>query len=99
VVWRSRVELLGFLPFLEGLTSPQNLWWMTMALNPGGRLTPGIVKPLHGNALSRERPALAALDDKLVTAWKGVNVNTLYFSTCSEGSENMDEPCSHPRRV
>ena len=94
-VWRGRDQALGVfgtVPYMEHLVGSLKLWWTRMSVSDGVRLTSGHVRMLHTNAMSRERPALAALADQLVAAWKGVNDNTLYFSTLSNNSDEWTNP-------
>lgn len=94
-VWRGRDESFGFLvplPYMEHITGSLNLWWTRMSSNGSVRLTAGPVRLLHTNALSRERPAVAALADQLVAAWRAVDDNALYFSTLSNNSEEWTNP-------
>jgi hypothetical protein len=45
---------------------------------------------------AHERPAVAGLAGSLVASWKGVNHETLYFSTLQPGSLNWSDPAPIP---
>ena len=99
-VWRGRDYAIGPFPSIPGVehfAGSLNLWWTRMTSSGDGRLAPGSVRLLHPNTLSRERPAVAVLADQLVAAWKGVDDNTLWFSTLSNGSEEWTNPAAIPQ--
>ncbi|KFA70574.1 hypothetical protein S40285_09257 [Stachybotrys chlorohalonatus IBT 40285] len=83
-VWRGRTEILN----LEN----NRLYWSRFRREGDSTLRPGEINLVHENAHSQERPAVAALADKLVASWKGVNHDTLYFSTLHPGSLDWSNP-------
>jgi len=99
-VWRGRDYAIGPFPSIPGVehfAGSLNLCGTRLTSSGDGQLVPGSVRLLHPNALSRERPAVAALANQLVAAWKGVDDNTLWFSTLSNGSEEWTNPAAIPQ--
>lgn len=96
-VWRGRAEAFWVMPFVN----INSLYWTTLRKsNDGTHLTAEPPKPIQGNVESPERPGLATLANKLVAVWKGVNHDTLYFSTLDHGSQQWENPTAvHPQAV
>ncbi|KAK9258491.1 acyl transferase/acyl hydrolase/lysophospholipase [Lipomyces tetrasporus] len=87
-VWHGRTELLIF--------ENTRLYWSRFSREGDGTPRRGEINLVHENAHSRERPAVAALAGKLVASWKGVNNETLYFSTLHPGSLDWSNPVQIP---
>ncbi|KAK0749991.1 hypothetical protein B0T18DRAFT_389484 [Schizothecium vesticola] len=96
-VWRGRTEAFWVTPFVN----INSLYWTTLRKsNDGIHLIAEPPKPIQGNVESPERPGLATLANKLVAVWKGVNHDTLYFSTLNHGSRRWENPGAvHPQAV
>lgn len=92
-MWRAREDPLGFpLPIPKDYT----LWWTTLRRNKQGTIIPDYPKQVHRAIQSPERPAVAAMRNQLVAAWKGVNHNSLYYSTFRHSTDEWAQPAPIP---
>jgi len=92
-MWRARENPSGIpFPFFKDYT----LWWATLKRNEQGEIFPGYPKPVHPAAQSSERPAIAAMQNQLVAAWKGVNHTSLYYSTLHHVTGKWAQPAQIP---
>ncbi len=86
-VWLGRTEF-----FLQNT----QLYWSKLSREGDGAPTRGQIHKVHSKAQSQERPAVAALAGKLVAAWKGVNHDSLYFSTLHPDGPGWSDPLPIP---
>lgn len=86
-VWRAKNELGVF-----GLGEHNELYWAKISQGTSGTPMRSKIRPFRTGVCSRERPGLAALQEKLVALWKGVDDDTLYFSTLRLDSLDWSSP-------
>lgn len=86
--WRGRTEYVFF--------ERNELFWAKISRGKDGTPKRTKAMTLHSNAESQQRPGVAALREKLVAVWKGVNRPELFFSTLDFESFYWTKPVEVP---